>query len=92
MYQLYLKPEADKIFKKLAKKNQKQLKIIFKKIQEIQLNPVHVYKFLKKPLQNFNRIHINKHFVLIFRISHKEEIVEIWYYAPHDEAYQWRPE
>jgi mRNA-degrading endonuclease RelE of RelBE toxin-antitoxin system len=34
MYDLNIKPEADEIFKKLAKKNRKQLEIIHKKIQE----------------------------------------------------------
>ena len=50
MYFLELKPEADKIFKKLARKNTKQLKILDKKISEIRQNPYHKYKCLKKPL------------------------------------------
>ena len=91
MYALDIKPEADKIFKKLSKKNLNQLKIIDKKIQEIRINPSHEYKFLKNPLQTFNRIHIDKHFVLIFKINHKEKIVDIYYYDHHDNVYQWRP-
>jgi len=50
MYNLEIKPTADKIFKKLAKKNPKQMKIIYKKIREIRQNPYHRYKFLRKPL------------------------------------------
>jgi len=65
--------------------------IIHKKIEEIRSNPLHVYKFLRKPLQTFNRVHIDKHFVLIFKINHKEKIVEIYYYDHHDNVYQWRP-
>lgn len=91
MYELDIKPEADKIFKKLAKKNQKQLIIIHKKIEEIRANPQHIYKLLKNPLQTFNRVHIDKHFVLIFKINHKEKIVEVYYYDHHDNVYQWRP-
>ena len=90
MYKLLIKPEADKIFRKLLKKNPKQLKIIDKKITEIRKKP-YGYKFLKNPLQNFNRIHIDKHFVLIFKIGHGNEIVDIWYYGHHDDAYKWRP-
>jgi mRNA-degrading endonuclease RelE of RelBE toxin-antitoxin system len=52
MYDLFVKPEADRIFAKLSKKNPKQLVIISKKITEIRTNPNHNYKFLRKPLQN----------------------------------------
>ena len=88
MYKLLVKPYADKIFSKLAKKNLKQLEIINKKICQIRENPHHGYKFLKSPLQGFNRVHIDKHFVLIFRIIHQEEAVEVWYYGHHDEIYK----
>ena len=90
MYKLKVKPEADKIFSKLAKKNAKQLRIIAKKIAEIRENP-HGYKFLKPPLDGFNRVHIDKHFVLIFEIDHEQEVVEIYYFDHHDSAYDWRP-
>ena len=91
MYDLDIKPEADKIFGKLAKKNKTQLEIINKKILEIQTNPQHEYKFLRNPLQLFNRVHIDRSFVLIFKINHEEQIIEIHYYDHHDKVYLWRP-
>ncbi|MBW2984442.1 addiction module toxin RelE [Candidatus Woesearchaeota archaeon] len=91
MYDLDIKPEADKIFKKLSKKNPNQLLAIHKKIQEIRSNPEHEYKFLRKPLQTFNRVHIDRHFVLIFKIKHEEKVVDIYYYDHHDNVYKWRP-
>ena len=91
MYDLYIKPEVDKIFHKLVKRDPKQLTIINKKLNEIRSNPYHEYKFLKRPLQNFNRIHIDTNFVLIFKINHESKIVEIFYYDHHDNIYQWRP-
>ncbi len=91
MYDLDIKPEADKIFKKLSKKNPKQLTVIHKKIEEIKSNPHHEYKFLKKPLQTFNRTHIEKHFVLIFKINHQNKTIDIYYYDHHDNVYKWRP-
>jgi len=91
MYDLDIKPEADKIFDRLSKKNKKQLLIIYKKIEEIRNNPEHDYKFLRKPLQSFNMVHIDRHFVLIFKIDHKSEIVDIYYYDHHDKVYQWQP-
>jgi YafQ family addiction module toxin component len=91
MYNLEIKPSADKIFKKLAKKNKKQLIMICKKIQEIRSKPNHEYKHLRPPLQNFSRVHINSYFVLIYDINHTEEIVTIYYFGHHDDAYKWRP-
>ena len=91
MYKLEIKPEADKIFKKLAKKNKKQLLAIHKKIEDIRKNPEHEYKFLKKPLQTFNRVHIDKHFVLIFKIVHNTGVVDIYYFDHHDNVYKWQP-
>ena len=91
MYDLDIKPEADKIFSKLSKKNQKQLMAIYKKIEEIRSNPFHEYKSLRKPLQNFNRVHIEKHFVLIFKINHANKIVDVCFYGHHDDVYKWRP-
>jgi len=91
MYDLGIKPEADEIFKKLAKKDPRQLKIIGKKITEIRQNPLHRYKPLKKPLNTFNRVHIDTHFVLIFKINHELRIVDIYYFDHHDKVYRWRP-
>ena len=91
MYDLEIKDEADKIFFKLSKKNPKQLMIINKKIQEIRENPKHIYKFLRYPLQKFNRVHIDKNFVLIFRTIHETNKVVVYYYDHHDNIYNWRP-
>ncbi|MFH1311439.1 MAG: addiction module toxin RelE [Nanoarchaeota archaeon] len=91
MYSLEIKEEADKIFKKLSKKNLKQLSIINKKTEEIRKNPNHIYKFLRKPLQSFNRVYIDGSFVLIFKIEHGRKIVVIYYYDHHDNVYKWRP-
>ena len=90
MYDLDIKPEADKIFSKLAKKNKKQLLIIEKKITEIR-NGHHGYKFLRKPLQGFKRVHIDKHFVLVFKVDHEKRVVDIYYYDHHDYVYKWQP-
>jgi YafQ family addiction module toxin component len=91
MYLLDIKPEADDIFNKLAKKNPKQLEIIGKKIAEIRQNPTHKYKPLRKPLHTFNRVHIDSNFVLIFRINHADKVIDIYYFDHHDNVYKWRP-
>ena len=91
MYDLEIKEEADKIFKKLSKKNQKQLAIINKKIIGIREGP-YGYKFLRKPLQSLNRVHIDNHFVLIFKIDHEQKVIIIYYYDHHDSVYRRQPQ
>jgi mRNA-degrading endonuclease RelE of RelBE toxin-antitoxin system len=88
MYDLYIKPYADKIFLKLAKKEKITLEIIYKKIQDIRQKLSHKYKFLHSPLQNFNRVHILKSFVLVFKIDYINKIIEIWTYEHHDNVYK----
>ncbi len=90
MYFLDIKPYADKVFSKLANKNKKRLEIIHDKIKDIRNNPYHNYKFLRSPLNGFNRVHIDKHFVLIFRIIHEKQLVEVWTFEHHDEVYKGR--
>ncbi|MGD9275653.1 MAG: hypothetical protein PVJ67_00610 [Candidatus Pacearchaeota archaeon] len=91
MYSLEIKEEADKTFSKLSRKNLKQLKMIDKKIKKIRQEPLHSYKFLKKPLQKFNRVHVDNSFVLVFKIDPPRETVIIFYFDHHDKVYQWKP-
>lgn len=91
MYDLYIKEECDSILAKIAKKNRKQFEILLKKVTEIRKNPTHIYKFLRKPLQGFNRAHIDSSFVLIFKINHQERAITLYYFDHHDDVYQWRP-
>ena len=84
MYDLEVKQKADKIFFKLGKKDPNRMQAINKKLNEICSNPFHEYKFLKKPLQKYNRVHIDKHFVLIFETNHKKRVIEVHNYGHHD--------
>ena len=56
MYGLEIKPEADRIFKRLSKKDKHHLQRIYNKIREIQENPQIPHKFLHSPLQNYERV------------------------------------
>jgi len=76
MYDYMIKPSVDKIFFKLAKKNPKQLMIIYNKIQEIMEDPLH-YKNLRKPLQHLRRVHIDKSYVLLFSVDESNKMVII---------------
>lgn len=70
----------------MAKKDRKRVEIILKKIDEIVENPHH-YKNLRKPMEDFKRVHIDKSFVLIFTVDDNEKKVVFVDFAHHDEIY-----
>lgn len=85
MYNLEIRDVVDKIFRKLFKKDKVSFEYINKKILEIRENPYH-FKPLKKPLQNFRRVHIGS-YVLFYSINEATKTVIIERYKHHDEAY-----
>ena len=87
MYELEVRKSVEKIFHKLAKKNPKQMEIISQKIDEILENPHH-YKNLRRPLQDFKRVHIDKSFVLVYSVDESTETVFIEDYDHHDKIYK----
>ena len=90
MYSLRISPEMDSIFSKLVKKNRKQYEVIMKKVQEIIENPQH-YKNLRGPLQLFKRVHIDKHFFLLYSVDEDNKTITLEYFDHHDNVYNWRP-
>lgn len=78
---------VENIFFKLAKKNPKQLEIIYNKIEEIRKNPTH-YKNLRRPLQHLKRVHIGKSFVLTFSINESDKLIIIEDYDHRDNIYK----
>jgi len=86
MYSLSTTSNVDKIFSKLKKKNPKQLHAIFKKIEQIVINPYH-FKPLRGDLHGSRRVHIDKSFVLTYDIDEKEKIIRILDYDHHDNIY-----
>ena len=85
MYSIKIKPDVDKIFLKLKKKNPKQMEIISKKIQQILENPYH-FKPLRGDMSGIRRVHIDKSFVLIYEIN--EKVIIILDYDHHDNIYR----
>ena len=87
MYLLDIKPELDKKFNKLIKKNKKQYEIIMKKVEEILENPNH-YKNLRAPLQDWKRVHIDNNFVLAFSVDENTKTVTLEDFEHHDKIYK----
>jgi len=85
MYNLEIRESLDKLFRKLSKKDKVSFEYINKKIMEIRENPYH-FKPLKKPLQNYRRVHIGN-YVLVYSINEATKTVIIERYKHHDEVY-----
>ena len=85
-YLLKISDKAEKVFFKLKNKNIKQLKIINKKIIQIRLNPYH-FKPLRGDKHGSRRVHIDKHFVLVYEIDEENRIIKILDYDHHDNIY-----
>ncbi len=83
-----LKPSLKKVLRKLFKKDKETHKQIFTKIEEI-LNCGNIdhYKNLRKPLQDFKRVHIKSSFVLIFKYIKPEDKVVFFDLGHHDRIY-----
>ena len=87
MYELKIKPDLDKRFKKMRKRELGTLQIIDKKVQEIRQNPQH-YKNLRKPLEDWKSVHIFAHFVLVFSVDENTKTVTLEDYDHHDYIYK----
>ena len=85
MYSLEIEADVYKAFKKLAKKDKKQLEAINKKIDQILTDPLQ-FKPLKHPLEGLRRVHIGS-FVLIYEVLENPKTVKVLKYKHHDEAY-----
>lgn len=85
MYSLEIEEEVYRAFKKLIKKDRKQLEAINKKIEQI-LNDPFQFKPLKQPLDGLRRVHVGS-FVLIYEVLENQKTVRVLKYKHHDQAY-----
>ena len=85
MYSLEIEEEVSKTFKKLFKKDKKQLEAINRKIEQILIDPF-AFKPLRHPMESLRRVHIGP-FVLIYQVVEDPPTVKIVKYKHHDEAY-----
>ncbi|MEK6953865.1 MAG: type II toxin-antitoxin system mRNA interferase toxin, RelE/StbE family [Candidatus Micrarchaeota archaeon] len=85
-YSLVIGDKADRIFKKMEKKDRQRLKMVNRKVDEILQNPIH-YKPLRGDLHGARRVHIDRSFVLIFEVDEKNQIVKLLDFDHHDDIY-----
>lgn len=90
MFDFDLSDELKFKIKKLSRKDKKKVEIINKKIKEIinnDLESINHYKNLRYDLKEFKRVHIDKHFVLTFKIFPQENFILFADFDHHDKVY-----
>jgi len=81
--------ELKKTLRVLFKKDTKRYQIVLKKIQEIvSCDDIDHYKNLHSPLQHLKRVHINTHFVLVFRYDKGNDSVHFYDLDHHENIYK----
>jgi len=85
-YTLDVSKHADRIFRKLGKKDRGKLGIIDNKINELLENPYH-FKPLRGDMHGSRRVHIDYSFVLIYEIDEKTKVVRVLDFGHHDKVY-----
>ncbi|MCK5030291.1 MAG: hypothetical protein KAR64_02380 [Thermoplasmatales archaeon] len=82
----------EKLLKKLSivfNKDPRRYKILMKKVEEIiASNKIDHYKNLRRPLQDFKRVHIDTHFVLVFKYEKNEDVIFFYDFDHHDNIYK----
>jgi len=76
--------------KKLLKKDKKKAEIIYKKIKEItnsDQDSIEHYKNLKHDLSDYKRVHIDKSFVLTFKVDLTNNFILFYDFDHHDKIY-----
>jgi len=88
MREFEIKPELERILKKLFKKDKNMYGQIMKKIEEIvDSYDVEHYKNLRYNMKDSKRVHIG-HFVLVFSYNKKLNFVAFEYFDHHDNIYK----
>ena len=90
MFSFDLSDELKIKITKLLKKDKKKVEIINKKIKEIINNDIETikrYKNLRHNLSDFKRVHIDRSFVLTFKVDIKKNFILFADFDHHDKVY-----
>ncbi len=86
MYAIEIREHLDRAFRKLARKDSRQMEAVAKNVQEIAEDP-HACKPLRFPLAGLRRVHIGS-YVLLFSIDEARKTIVLEDYEHHDRAYR----
>lgn len=88
MHKFEIKPDLDKILKKLLKKDKNLYRRVFNKIDEIvNSSDIEHYKNLGHDIKDSKRVHIG-HFVLVFNFDKKNNFISFEDFEHHDTIYE----
>lgn len=90
MFEFGLSDNLKLKIRKLISKDNKKVQIINKKIREIVDNDsetIKRYKNLRHNLSDLRRVHIDKSFVLTFKVDIKNNFILFWDFDHHDKIY-----
>jgi len=89
MYEWGRSKKLKKILKKLFKKDKVRYEATLNKINEVvnSEDPNH-YKNLSYDMKEFKRVHIDSHFVLIFKVDKNKKFIKFEDFQHHDHIYQ----
>ena len=89
MYKLERSEKLKKILKKLFKKDKVRYETTLKKIKEvISSRDPDRYKNLSYSMKEFKRIHIDSHFILIFKLDKNKKVIRFEDLQHHDYIYR----
>lgn len=90
MFGYQLSEDLEIELKKLFKKDKDRYEIVMKKIEQI-INldefTVDHYKNLKNNLSDYKRVHVDKSFVLLFKVYKNENFILFYKLDHHDNIY-----
>jgi len=86
MYRIVRSPKIESVFKKLSKKNPKQMDAIIEKLSQIVENPQR-FKPLHNIMKGFRRVHFGS-FVLTYYIDEENKKIILEDYDHHDNIYR----
>ena len=89
MYSMDVQPKFKRKVNKV--KDKKERSNIWNKMVEVantlETNPNH-YKNLRRPLQEYKRVHVNGSYVILFIVDEENKKVTFHNYAHHDDIYR----
>ena len=85
MHSLETREHVDRAFRKLAKKNPRQMEILGRKSRE-KVEDTHRFKPMHFPLSGMRRFHFGS-FVLLYSIDEQRNTVVLEDYEHHDRVY-----
>ena len=91
MFSFDISDEIKAILSKLSKKDPVRAVIIYKKIEQIiscDKKSIEHYKNLRRDLAEYKRVHIDKSFILLFKVTKPKSHILFDKLKHHDDAYK----